>query len=474
MASKRVDFGLVGREKRENADMGQEAYRKWVCSSLVPYFAHRSPKDVKTLEGSWTGPRLRPCRSFCQTVEQRCPYFLPGDRAPAYPTQYAGEPTFLCRVISKKGTNVQLAPCLLRKFAKNGTRHRQPVSITPLSVLPLVHDDDERSFGVVALSPQYRNLHEDTHKWSPCWNALHKLHETMRTFYAGGGDVSYSYPNIPETGEQAARALHSISDDECCFHVCSEDTKEGICTKCEEPWKHGKFQDPATAPQCEPPVNLQSGSTGPGSQPGQPETSTDDLDTSTTPSSSNTTASSTTVGQKDTAFCGSGRIGSISSASSLGRSNPSIVLQFFWLCSILITLPANALQYNTRALECPFGFLRLIGSGLLFSGTPASPTSSSTTPTSTSSRPAFLEVPTRLISNEAAKGRANDIVFASVNFVIRDITTADLVARDPGMKGEEGGNEITLTREKNADESKVGNRVRGKGLTSGSRECARG
>ena len=108
---------------------------------------------------------------------------------------------------------------------------------------------------------------------------------------------------------------------------------------------------------------------GPGSQPGQPETSTDDPNTSTIPSSSNTTASSTTVGQKDTAFCGSGRIGSISSASSLGRSSPSIVLQFFWLCSILITLPANALQYNIRVLECPFGFLRLIGSSLLFSGT---------------------------------------------------------------------------------------------------------
>ncbi|KYM93976.1 hypothetical protein ALC62_15421 [Cyphomyrmex costatus] len=350
----------------------KDAYRKWVCSSLVPYFAHRSPKDAKILEGSWTGPRLRPCRSFCQTVEQRCPYFLPGDRAPAYPTQYAGEPTFLCRD-----------------------------------------------------------------------------------------------PNIPETGEQAARALHSISDGECCFDVCSEGTKEGICTKCEEPWKHGKFQDPATAPQCEPPVNLQPGSTGPGSQPGQPETSTDrkltdDMDSSTTSSSSSTTASSTTVGQKDTAFCGSGRIGSISSASSFGRSNPSIVLQFFWLCSILITLPANALQYNTCVLEYPFGFLRLIGSGLLFSGTPTSPTSSSTTPTSTSLRPAFLEVPTRLISNEAIKGRA-DIVFASINFVIRDITAADLVVRDPGMERGEG----------NADESEAGNRVRGKGLILGSRECAR-
>lgn len=69
-----------------------------------------------------------------------------------------------------------------------------------------------------------------------------------------------SDPNILETGEQAARALHGISDDECCFQVCSEDTKDGICTKCQEPWRHGKIDDPATAPQCEPPP--QSGSTG--------------------------------------------------------------------------------------------------------------------------------------------------------------------------------------------------------------------
>lgn len=40
--------------------------------------------------------RIRPCLSVCQTVEQKCPYMLPADRAPAYPTQYAGEPTFLC------------------------------------------------------------------------------------------------------------------------------------------------------------------------------------------------------------------------------------------------------------------------------------------------------------------------------------------------------------------------------------------
>lgn len=40
--------------------------------------------------------RIRPCLSVCQMVEQKCPYLLPADRAPALPTQYAGEPTFLC------------------------------------------------------------------------------------------------------------------------------------------------------------------------------------------------------------------------------------------------------------------------------------------------------------------------------------------------------------------------------------------
>ncbi|KAL0281615.1 UNVERIFIED_CONTAM: hypothetical protein PYX00_002549 [Menopon gallinae] len=60
----------------------QEAYRRWVCSSLVPFFNGTT--------------RVRPCRSVCQVVEQKCPYFLPENRAPSLPTQYAGEPTFLC------------------------------------------------------------------------------------------------------------------------------------------------------------------------------------------------------------------------------------------------------------------------------------------------------------------------------------------------------------------------------------------
>lgn len=260
----------------------KDAYRKWVCSSLVPYFAHRNltddevnkEKDKKTLGSKWI--RLRPCRSFCQTVEQRCPYFLPGDRAPAYPTQYAGEPTFLCRD-----------------------------------------------------------------------------------------------PNIPETGEQATRALHGISDDECCFQECPKNTSN-LCTTC-NPWKQGQVQEliPATAPVCEPPVHPPSGSTGPGSRAGEPETSTDrkptdggdDGDTSIAPSSTTTPPTTT---QKDTAFCGSGRIGSISSASSPGRPSPPIVLQLFWLCSILIALPANALHYNAVSWST-CGSLRLFGSGLLLS-----------------------------------------------------------------------------------------------------------
>ncbi|KYQ50997.1 hypothetical protein ALC60_09936 [Trachymyrmex zeteki] len=99
---------------------------------------------------------------------------------------------------------------------------------------------------------------------------------------------------------------------------------------------------------------------------------------------------------------------------------------------------------------------------------------------------------------------ANDIAFASVNFVIRDITCGERGGRIAVtvISRNFEGNEITLTREKveedgikmsrcfkglcnfrlnariplfidNADESKVGNRVRGKGLTPGSRECAR-
>ncbi|XP_037964001.2 uncharacterized protein LOC119691212 [Plutella xylostella] len=123
----------------------QETYRRWACSTMVPLWVEEGAEAeggeagdeagsgrarrggeaaarwrARHLErvghldrrrgggvvGRWVraaaaGPgrplaRLKPCLSVCQLVEQHCPYFLPADRAPAYPTQYAGEPTFLC------------------------------------------------------------------------------------------------------------------------------------------------------------------------------------------------------------------------------------------------------------------------------------------------------------------------------------------------------------------------------------------
>lgn len=128
----------------------QETYRRWACSTMIPLWVEeggvivsggesksggeesgkrrrrrRAPGErvarwrARHLErvghldrrrgdlgrrwvrAAAAGPgrpllRLKPCLSVCQLVEQHCPYFLPADRAPAYPTQYAGEPTFLC------------------------------------------------------------------------------------------------------------------------------------------------------------------------------------------------------------------------------------------------------------------------------------------------------------------------------------------------------------------------------------------
>ncbi|XP_076685759.1 calcium-permeable channel component Mid1 isoform X2 [Andrena cerasifolii] len=230
----------------------KEAYRKWVCSSLVPYFAHGGPQDLDTSETSWAGSRLRPCRSFCQSVEQRCPYLLPGDRAPAYPTQYAGEPTFLCRD-----------------------------------------------------------------------------------------------PKIPETGEQATRALQSSEEGECCFHACSEERPgSGICANCtdREPRKRGRSYDPPTAPHCE--INpIQPAPTG--EQYGLAGSTESSLDEGEEDDSSPTSmsASATSVVQQQqqqqqqrASLCGSGAVGPVPSVSSSDRSSASTVAQLVWLCSILASL----------------------------------------------------------------------------------------------------------------------------------------
>lgn len=61
---------------------------------IVFFWTPRSKR--KTSEMKQQRKRIRPCLNICQTVEERCPYLLPGDRSPGYNTQYAGEPTFLC------------------------------------------------------------------------------------------------------------------------------------------------------------------------------------------------------------------------------------------------------------------------------------------------------------------------------------------------------------------------------------------
>lgn len=40
--------------------------------------------------------KIKPCRSICHSIEQNCPWFLPADKTPGYPAQYAGEPIFQC------------------------------------------------------------------------------------------------------------------------------------------------------------------------------------------------------------------------------------------------------------------------------------------------------------------------------------------------------------------------------------------
>lgn len=77
--------------KKENSEISRKTFSSFIFSPFLSRW--RSRRKVR-LEQKRI--RIRPCLSVCQTVEQKCPYMLPADRAPAYPTQYAGEPTFLC------------------------------------------------------------------------------------------------------------------------------------------------------------------------------------------------------------------------------------------------------------------------------------------------------------------------------------------------------------------------------------------
>lgn len=55
----------------------RRAYTDWLCTTNLPFFMN--------------GERVKPCISYCERVEQRCPYFHPVVRE-----QYGGQPLFIC------------------------------------------------------------------------------------------------------------------------------------------------------------------------------------------------------------------------------------------------------------------------------------------------------------------------------------------------------------------------------------------
>nr|CAH7714261.1 unnamed protein product [Callosobruchus chinensis] len=46
-----------------------EAYRRWVCASLVPRYRRTRASGARV--------RVKPCPTVCEDVEQQCPYLLP-------------------------------------------------------------------------------------------------------------------------------------------------------------------------------------------------------------------------------------------------------------------------------------------------------------------------------------------------------------------------------------------------------------
>nr|CAD7403207.1 unnamed protein product [Timema cristinae]CAD7433541.1 unnamed protein product [Timema monikensis] len=144
----------------------EESYRQWVCGSLFPYFPGAGQL------------RVRPCRTECQRVEQKCPFFLPGDRAPpwdrapVYPTQYAGEPTFLCLDPNIPETGDQLAKssygpqgcCYAHcgnELCHSGCRPNTTAGPTTsqharhCSATPLTYPDQQRGAGLSACAPTF-------------------------------------------------------------------------------------------------------------------------------------------------------------------------------------------------------------------------------------------------------------------------------------------------------------------------------
>jgi hypothetical protein len=149
-------------------------------------FYFRSRRKATAVRIEQKRIRIRPCLSVCQTVEQICPYLLPADRAPAYPTQYAGEPTFLC---------LGEYSCALHIQVKSLTR--------------------------------YNHHHHRHFHCSHFYSLNFSLSLSLSQFFLNSlSSFLFLDPNIDETGNQLYKSNNGPS--ECCYDYCKFDG--GLCS----------------------------------------------------------------------------------------------------------------------------------------------------------------------------------------------------------------------------------------------------
>lgn len=142
--------------------------------------------------------RIRPCLKVCQTVEERCPYLLPGDRSPGYNTQYAGEPTFLCNGECFHFISIFFFLSLFSVSTSCGM---------------FMNFDQIMWFGnIIPISSRLKIK-----------TKLFIIPELLPT------NID---PNIPETGEQLSKSNNG--PDDCCYEYCSSiSVEKGVCAYCD-------------------------------------------------------------------------------------------------------------------------------------------------------------------------------------------------------------------------------------------------
>ncbi|CAM1332713.1 Uncharacterised protein g10955 [Pycnogonum litorale] len=163
----------------------QDAYKDWACSMFLPFH--------------YRGHHFKPCRRFCKLIEQRCPYFLPGDKK-----QYAGEPAFFCidpnipdtpDIASYSSYSIQrncYEPCHVSKTFKN-------------SDIPDNEKDCE--------PPQIPNLLVHTSSSSSSSSSTYSSFETSSSNRHTSSIITSSTSNnFDKSGHDSALASHSNSD----------------------------------------------------------------------------------------------------------------------------------------------------------------------------------------------------------------------------------------------------------------------